>query len=75
MIIRALLIALFSILFLNTGCASSCDELAEITCREAGADSKECKDAKERASQASASEKEGCDTALDLVKSLEKQSS
>ncbi len=75
MIIRALFIALLPILLLSTGCASSCDELAEVTCREAGVDSEECKNAKERASQASAPEKESCDTALDLVKSLEKQSS
>lgn len=75
MIIRALLIALLPILMLSAGCDSSCDELAQITCQEAGQDSEECKNATERASQASAPEKEGCDTALDLVKSLEKQSS
>ena len=75
MIIRALCIALLPILFLQAGCTSACDDLAEVTCREAGGDSKECQDAKKRASEASASDKDGCDTALDLVKTLEKLSS
>ena len=74
MIFRVLILALLPILFLGTGCASSCDELAERTCQETGADSKECQAAQERAGQASAPEKEACDTALDLVKNLEKQS-
>jgi hypothetical protein len=75
MIIRFLFIALIPLLFLNSGCASSCDQLAELTCQETGEDSQECKNARTRASEASASEKEGCDRALELVKSLEKQGS
>jgi hypothetical protein len=53
------------------GNASSCDQLAELTCQETGEDSQECKNARTRASEAKASEKEGCDRALELVLCLE----
>lgn len=56
-----------------SGCSSSCDELAEITCTETGADSGECKKARQAASDASAAVKQQCDLALELVHALEKQ--
>jgi hypothetical protein len=57
---------------LGTGCGNPCKELAEGTCQISGSDSEACKKVRDMAASVSPEEREACDTALGLVKSLER---
>jgi len=54
-------------------CGNPCEELAQMTCQELGADSATCKKAMEKAKNADSREKANCDTATKLVESMKKQ--
>jgi hypothetical protein len=71
--IRVLLGVLLLSLSATAACSNSCEELAEKTCIETGDNSEECLKVRQRAGEASASIKEACDRALELVESMEKQ--
>ena len=55
-----------------TACTGPCEELAEITCENAGGESESCVWIEERASQATNDDKRACKVALELVANLEK---
>lgn len=55
-----------------TGCGNPCEDLAEITCKTAGEGTEECKNIREKAGKASSEDKRACESALELVKSLER---
>jgi hypothetical protein len=71
--IRVLLGVLLLSFSATAACSNSCEELAEKTCIETGENSDECGKARQRAGDVSASIKESCDRALELVESMEKQ--
>lgn len=55
-----------------TACGSSCDDLADVACEAAGAESEECVQVRDKASKASSDDQRACEVALALVESLEK---
>lgn len=64
-------IAALSLVVLS-GCGNPCEELADLSCTTSGEDSAECKTIREKAGKASSEDKRACDSALELVKSLER---
>ncbi|MEE2779851.1 MAG: hypothetical protein VYE15_04950 [Myxococcota bacterium] len=65
-------LSLFVALLALTACTGPCEELAEITCGNAGDESESCVWIEERASQATNHDKRACKVALELVANLEK---
>ena len=65
------LLLILSLLAL-TACTGPCEELAEISCENAGDSSEACSWITERAGQATNHDKRACKVALELVAELEK---
>lgn len=70
---RRLVTAIAALLALSwASCANPCEELAEVACQAAGEQSAECTKAREKAEKASSRDREQCNVAVRLVKSLER---